>query len=117
MNKKFDYKTIPQERHDKMQFLFEQAIELILRRIETLKKNSGNEFLIKELTHGVDLLKIGKENFSKDEFKKLFFDSPVGKRPGLGLSRGFGEFLWHGYDWEKEIMAAIDDIENYFRNM
>ena len=99
-----------------------KAIQKVTEKIKELKAQNldDDQYLIKELEHGLDVLNKGLERIKREGVEGIDRDIkrwPRGKRPGLGLSRGFGEFLWHGYDWEKEIMAAIDDIENYFRNM
>ena len=46
---------------------------------------------------------------------------PKHKRGGLGLSRGFGEFLRalpkEDEHWASEIMDDVHKIENYYREM
>jgi hypothetical protein len=55
-----------------------------------------------------------------------YYRPPTGKelpikgrkyRPILGLSRGFGEILWHKDDWQREIMEAVHKIEDYYDTM
>ena len=125
--------------------LYDVAIATVTKHIPRLKKNGLSEdeweiyetksggvhfdqddrikivqWLIEDLQKGLGLLQRRKEKIIKDGIEEMIADlerSKRGRRPGLGLSRGFGEILWIGYDWQDEIMAAIDDIEDYYNNM
>ena len=97
--------------------LIDFAIITIEKCIVNLRSDLSNEDIVYNLNAAIEDLKARKELVFDESFIKRICSYPSNKRPRFGLSRGFGEFLWHGYDWEKEIMAAIDDIENYFRNM
>lgn len=98
----------------------EYAMGVIKKHIEQLQCKEGNEAVVKDLLHGLSIVE-GGYNRCKEEgiggLAMFLKKSPRGKRPGLSLTRGFGEFLWHGYDWEREIMEALDKIEDYFASM
>ncbi|MBA8667906.1 hypothetical protein H1Q59_08395 [Holosporaceae bacterium 'Namur'] len=114
---------IPKEEIDKkrneLTELLVKGIAIINKHIKNLEKDQSNASLIKDLEIGIDNLKGRIDLINKGEwFEKLFDKPPKAKgRGGFGLSRGFGEFLWQGFDWEQEIMTAVRSIERYYGSM
>lgn len=98
----------------------EEAINIIRKHIDIFSNNPEHRGFIKDLKHGLEVLEKGSQRRIDEGIEKFAEDLkkyPRGKRPGLGLSRGFGEFLWQGYDWQKEIMDAVRKIERYHSSM
>ena len=89
--------------------------------IKTIENEELKNVLLSDLKHGDEVLEGGQERFMRDGLKGMEANlkrSKRGRRPGFGLSRGFGEFL-HCYqgDWTSEIMDAVRKIEHYYNNM
>ena len=97
---------------------FDKAIIIIENYINKFEEGSENKILVKDLKNGSDIIRKFKINISnRPEWLLKQIITPSSKRPTLGLGKGFGEFLWHGYDWEREIMDAVHAADKYFRKM
>ena len=75
--------------------------------------------MIEDLKNALDVIMTYRQRAFDGGVDEMIANLERFKRGGrlVGLSRGFGEILWIGYDWQDEIMAAIDDIEDYYNNM
>jgi hypothetical protein len=115
----FDYRIIPEEKHEHLNILFSHAINLLECRIRIMKEQKSNySSLIDDLDKGLENLKVGQYNFQTERGKRILFKKPPQKRGGLGLSRGFGEVLGNIREpWVEELMDSIYTIERYYRNM
>ena len=100
--------------------LLAEATEIILKYIKRFEaeNSSENDLLVTNLYLGLSNL-TGRVNLIIDNEQLLLerLSTPSIKRGGFGLSRGFGEFLWQGADWQNEIMDAVHKIERYYRDM
>jgi len=98
------------------------AIDVLNKHIERLKRENPetNKALIADLENGLRVLTVGMEREIKEGVEGLIArleSYKPGKRPGLGLTRGFDEILLQREDWEGEIMEAVRKIEHYFASM
>jgi len=98
----------------------------LIKHIERLKRENPetNKALIADLENGLRVLTIGMERKIKEGVEGLIAkleSYKPGKRPGLGLTGGFGEFLYAlPKEYESlvdEIMEAVRKIEHYFASM
>jgi hypothetical protein len=125
---KFDHKEM-EVKYNKFLNLRLEAIEIIKKHLETLRKDEYYNTLVKSLELGLSIIEGGYERYKAMGVDGLiaelepYYRSPVGKelpvkgrkyRPILGLSRGFGEFLWKKDAWQREIMEAIHKIDDYY---
>lgn len=97
-----------------------EAIDVIKKYIEKFKYKRDYESILRRLEFGLSTIEAGYNRVNKDGIEGLLADLkkyPKGKRPLFGYSRSFGEFLWQGYDWQREILEAVDKIDNYYNNM
>jgi hypothetical protein len=79
---------------------------------EIINVSKGLEMGIKNLNGRIKLIE------DDVRFEKLMSEVVNMKySSGFGLSKGFGEFLWQGYDWQVEVMDAVNAIEDYWRKM
>ena len=77
------------------------------------------EWLIEDLKKALDLLIAYRQKVLDDGIDNMIANLERfqrGRRP-VGLSRGFREILWVGYDWQEEIMNAVREIGFYYNNM
>ena len=103
----------------------QNAINVVKKYIDRFQHEVTNDpsniLVVKDLQHGLEVLKKGKSRIEREGIDGIANDIkeyPTStERPGLGLSRGFGEFLWQGEDWQNEIMDAVDKIEDYYSDM
>ena len=97
------------------------VINMVNERINLLEKEGTdiNKIILKNLKHGLNVLEVGLQRDIKRGVEGLIADLErykKDKRPGFGLSRGFGEFLDNvREDWAYKIMDAVSEIEDYFR--
>jgi hypothetical protein len=115
---KYDYRTISDDKHKVLQSLFDKVITKLdqVLRDDNINKSDS---LKADLENALRVFKIGKDNFSKDEFRMKLFDKPPSKRGGIGLSRGFGEILMAlpPEPWIDELLDAVYEIERYYSQM
>jgi len=91
------------------------------------KSNDDNlKEILPNLKHGIWVLESGKARNIREGVKGMEKDLKVlksfkrGNRPGLSLSRGFGEFVGSAYytnwkeEWSNEIFDALYKIEYYY---
>jgi hypothetical protein len=98
----------------------EEAMRIISKYVNKFKDKKEHEYQVKKLEFWLSILKQGCERdkiLGVDGFIAKFKKYPQGKRPTFGFSKGFGEFLWQGYDWQREILEAVDKIDNYYNKM
>ena len=100
---------------------YDKAIKICEKYIKHFDSKSEHEIDVKKIKIGLDVLQRSYDAVSErgvkgvlDVYKKY---PDRNRRPGLGLSRGFGELFWEGKPWEKEIFEAVDAIEDYFGDM
>lgn len=92
--------------------LIDAAIEKLKKRKKEVKNNNRPQ-LVETLDRGIEILNKCRENMSDTEKLQTRLQSYAGKvRPGMGLSRGFGEF-----DCGDEVKDAVRAVEHYFRSM
>lgn len=111
-----------EEKFDEFLELRKEAINILQKYIEQFSSNPDYKITVEDLKHGLEVLKGGYKRVEGEGIKGLKEDLikyPKGKRPGIGLSRGFGEFLYALPEepWIDEIMDAVKRIEEYWRNM
>jgi hypothetical protein len=112
-------KAVPEKYRNYVR-LRREAIEIIKKYINKFKANSEYPWVIEDLERGLNVLEAGYKRITKEGPEGLLADLErfqKGRRPGFGLSRGFGEFLFEGGDWQEEIMDAVRKIERYYRSM
>lgn len=99
--------------------LLQEAAEIVLKYIEKFKDKSEYKLTVDNLNMGLRNLEAGVNLLTiRPEWFKERLERSKEKRGGFGaLSRGFGEFLWQGEDWQREIMDAVHKIEDYYENM
>ena len=110
------------------------AIKIIKKHQEILKKDKFYDILFKRLELGLSIIEAGYKRYKTIGVDGLiaeletYYRSPIGKempikgrgkkyRPGIGLSRGFGEFIYADEAMEDEIMDSVYKIEDYYRTM
>lgn len=100
----------------------EDAIHILKKYIAIFANDPEKQALVSDLKHGLEILEKGTQR-RKDEgiakFAEHLKKYPRDKRPGLGLSRGFSEFLYTLPDepWIDEIMNAVRKIERYYASL
>lgn len=108
--------------------LFQETMCLLERNINMIKASTDKNLkaILPELEHGLNVLKESHDAVKSRGLEGLARNlqrSERGGRPGLGLNRGFGEFLYNfknrGFndEWADEIMAAVRKIEHYYNDM
>lgn len=129
-----ELKKFPNQ-YDEYVAIQKDAIRIVKKYINKFQNKSGSELLVKDLKLGLSILEDGLksdldrgpegllsilERYHRVPAKGMPVKG-VKYRPGLGLSRGFGEFLRalppEDKYWADEIMDAVHKIEDYFRNM
>ena len=91
--------------------LIDDAIEKVRKRKEEIK-NDRRPQLIEMLDLGIENLEAWREGLKDVNTLQDYLKPYKGTRPGMGLSRGFGEF-----DCGDEVKDAVRAVEHYFRSM
>ena len=121
-------------KYDQFLKLSLDAIKIIKKHIEIFRNNKDYTHMVEGLELGLSIIEGGYKRYKAIGVDGLiaelepYYRSPIGKempmkgrgrkyRPSFGLSRGFGEFLWHKDEWQREIMEAVHKIEDYYRTM
>lgn len=106
----------------------QNAIDILHKHMEYVASSNNEELkqMLPCLEHGLGVIEAGKARVIRDGIEGTAIDlaySVRGGRPGLGLTRGFGEFLYNFKDqgfkkeWADEIYDAAGAIEDYYNNM
>jgi len=103
-------KVMLPEKYTRYISIQQDAIQIVKKYVNQFSNSPEYKIIVEDLKNGLNVLEVG---LSKDVEKGIdgFLADlerfPKGRRPGFGISRGFGEFLWQGYDWQKEIMDSV----------
>jgi hypothetical protein len=113
-----------QSKHEKFLKIRQNAIDILKKRIAIFEGDPEYKVTVEDLRNGLSVLEAGYERVKKEGSKGLeqnLIKHPKGgkrARPGLGLSRGFGEFLLAiDEEWTNEVLDAVYAIEDYWRKM
>jgi hypothetical protein len=112
-------KEVP-EKYKQFIKIQEEAIRVVRKYLIKFKDSGKYLWVIKDLERGLNVLEVGYRKDVEKGPEGLLADLErfqKGRRPGFGLSRGFGEFLFEGGDWQEEIMDAVEKIEDYYCSM
>lgn len=97
---------------DKYDIFVDLATDAIEKSLQQLTKLHPIDDLyeMQQFARGLRVL----VDFRNDALKKElpFMDRPPAKRPGIGLSRGFGEF-----ECGSEVLDAVYKLEDYYHSM
>lgn len=94
-----------------------RAISIVEKYINKFENDLEYKPVAEDLKHGKWVLETGYERDLKEGVDGIIADVKRFPKhaPGIGLSRGFGEFLYAiGEDWIHEIMDAVHAIEDYY---
>lgn len=97
------------DKYDTFIDLATDAIEKCLQQLTKLDPNKNIDELM-QFARGLRVLTRYRNRAIKKDLPCL--DEPPAKRPGIGLSRGFGEF-----ECGDEVMDAIHKLERYYHSM
>jgi hypothetical protein len=96
---------LTQQDTERLIALFDKAIELV----------ECHDFLAFPIFNaGFNNLQRHREQLKQLGIMAPLFNYHYGKRPGLGLSRGFGDILPREQSWTDDIMNALREIESYY---
>ena len=106
----------------------QEAIHILNKHKDYVENadNTDLKTMLPSLVLALDIFEKGKARIIKDGIEGMCVrlqHSIRGDRPGLGLSRGLGDFIFEWEDrgfkkeWSREIMDAANAIENYYNNM
>jgi hypothetical protein len=116
-------KAVP-EKYKNYIRLRREAMETVKKYINKFKDDPRRLGLVEDLNTGLNILEKGYKRITKEGPEGLLADLErfqKGRRPGFGLSRGFGEFLYalpkNDEEWSDEVMDAVRKIERYYRSM
>lgn len=97
------------DRYDIFVDLATDAIEKSLQQLTKLDPNKDIDELM-QFSRGIRILVRYRNRAINKELPCL--DKPPAKRPGIGLSRGFGEF-----ECGSEVLDAVYNLEDYYHSM